>query len=605
MNIKNSILTLFLGLPFFVFSQDVIYTIGGDELKSKVIEILDNDIKYRKFDFLDGPIYSMSKSKIYMIIYKNGQKEKFVIAPQDPKVEKTETEQVAPPKQKISNNKKPKPKVEVAEEPTEQTNDEETPVEKPVQKPKNGKKALLEKSEPDSKSLKNDDENSVETSIKTGQSTQTILAKPSKSANASITEQTILEKPKTKNAIAANKKIEKETPEEPVESEPIMQKNSGEIDSNYRRSSLYTMMITDPSRQNEEDIKSYFVDKLTPDKYNNHNLDERFISASAEKSELDNIVEHLNRNKIAHQLISKWFSRSPKGDFNMKMIKNRGYYDASVMNIKKAKNSVKGNAILAQAGEELVGNTFILINDSKYINKEDVGKVANGAITMLSNRLGLLGSLVAKTAVQTMAKGYIVSTSSHLFKLVWDAETQQRFYDELYFDASEMTPANKAEIERKIAAFDNADFFALDYIGTDKSSADVQSTAFTTKTNGELIGRATIKTIDNIISKLQAEYDVFKTKTPIFEGDPLSAKIGLKEGLTAKTKFEVLEKQLGEDGTTSYVKVGLVKVDPNYSIWDNRYGADEENKSQETDRTYFKPISGSEFFPGQLLRQLK
>lgn len=364
-------------------------------------------------------------------------------------------------------------------------------------------------------------------------------------------------------------------------------------------------MITNPSRQNEEDIKSYFVDKLTPDKYNNHNLDERFISASAEKSELDNIVEHLNRNKIAHQLISKWFSRSPKGDFNMKMIKNRGYYDASVMNIKKAQNSVKGNAILAQAGEELVGNTFILINDSKYINKEDVGKVANGAITMLSNRLGLLGSLVAKTAVQTMAKGYIVSTNSHLFKLVWDAETQQRFYDELYFDASEMTPANKAEIERKIAAFDNADFFALDYIGTDKSSADVQSTAFTTKTNGELIGRATIKTIDNIISKLQAEYDVFKTKTPIFEGDPLSAKIGLKEGVTAKTKFEVLEKQLGEDGTTSYVKVGLVKVDSNYSIWDNRYGADEENKSQETDRTYFKPISGSEFFPGQLLRQLK
>ena len=603
MNIKNIILTLFLGLPFFVFSQDVIYTIGGDELKSKVIEILDNDIKYRKFDFLDGPIYSMSKSKIYMIIYKNGQKEKFVIAPQDPKVEKTETEQVAPPKQKTSNNKKPKPKV--AEEPTEQTNDEETPVEKPVQKPKNGKKALVEKSEPDSKSPKSDDENSVETSIKTGQSTQTILAKPSKSANASITEQTILDKPKTKNAIAANKKIEKETAEEPAESESIMQKNSGEVDSNYRRSSLYTMMITNPTRQNEEDIKSYFVDKLTPDKYNNHNLDERFISASAEKSELDNIVEHLNRNKIAHQLISKWFSRSPKGDFNMKMIKNRGYYDASVMNIKKAKNSVKGNAILAQAGEELVGNTFILVNDSKYINKEDVGKVANGAITMLSNRLGLLGSLVAKTAVQTMAKGYIVSTSSHLFKLVWDAETQQRFYDELYFDASEMTPANKAEIERKIAAFDNADFFALDYIGTDKSSADVQSTAFTTKTNGELIGRATIKTIDNIISKLQAEYDVFKTKTPIFEGDPLSAKIGLKEGLTAKTKFEVLEKQLGEDGTTSYVKVGLVKVDPNYSIWDNRYGADEENKSQETDRTYFKPISGSEFFPGQLLRQLK
>lgn len=529
MNIKNFIITLFVGLPSFGFSQDVIYTIGGNELKSKVIEILDNDVKYRKFDFLDGPIYSMSKSNIYMIIYKNGQKEKFGTAHETTNVEKIETEK----------------------------------------------------------------------------STQTISGKLSKSTNGTAIKQTILDNPNAKTAIAVDKKNEKTTTEEPVAYEPVMQKNSGEVDSNYRRSSLYTMMITNPSRTNESDIKSYFAYKLTPDKYNNHNLDERFIGASSQKNELDNIVEHLDRNKVAHQLIAKWFGRGPKGDFNMTLIKNRGYYDASIMNIKKAQNSVKGNAILAQAGEELIGNTFILVNDSKYLNKEDIGKVANGAITMLSNRMGLLGSLVAKTAVTTMAKGYMVSTSSHLFKLVWDAETQQRFYDELYFDASEMTPANKAEIERKRAAFDNADFFALDYIGTDKSSADVQSTAFTTKTNGELIGRATIKTIDNIISKLQAEYDVFKTKTPIFEGDPLSAKIGLKEGLTAKTKFEVLEKQLADDGTTSYVKVGLVKVDPNYGIWDNRYGADEENKSQETDRTYFKAISGSEFSPGQLLRQVK
>ncbi len=254
----------------------------------------------------------------------------------------------------------------------------------------------------------------------------------------------------------------------------------------------------------------------------------------------------------------------------------------------------------------MIGNTFILVNDSKYTNKEVVAKKANSFLNALTAVAGnSFASEALKLGVTVAGKGFIVSTSSHLFKLVWDAKTQQRFYDELYFDASEITPANKAEIERKKAAFDNADFFALDYIGTDKSLADVQSTALTSKTNGELIGRATIKSIDNVISKLQAQYDVFKTKTPIFEGNPLSAKIGLKEGLTDKTKFEVLEKQLAEDGTTSYVKVGLVKVDTKYGIWDNRYGADEENKSQETDRTYFKPISGSEFFPGQLLKQVK
>lgn len=59
------------------YSQDIIYKNDKSEVKSKVLEILDNEVKYKKSEFLDGPTYSMSKSDIYMIIYKNGQKEMF------------------------------------------------------------------------------------------------------------------------------------------------------------------------------------------------------------------------------------------------------------------------------------------------------------------------------------------------------------------------------------------------------------------------------------------------------------------------------------------------------------------------------------------------
>jgi hypothetical protein len=386
----------------------------------------------------------------------------------------------------------------------------------------------------------------------------------------------------------------------------VMEKNSNIIDTNYKRSSLYTLMTTNPSRQYENEIVTYFVDKVVPDKYNNHNLIDRKVPRSGQKNELDNIVDYLNQNKTANKLVAKWFNRSENGAFDMNLIRERGYYDASILDITKSKSTVKGMAILADAGQELIDNTFILVNDSRYTNKEEVASAAKSILGAFTQSFGVsIGSEIANLGMATLGKGFVVKTSSHLFKLVWDEETQQRFYEELYFDSSEITTANKAEIERKKAAFDNATFFQLDYIGTDNSWADVQSTNMTTKTNSELIGKATVKSIDNVISKLQANYDVFKTKTPLFSTEPLCAKIGMKEGLTKKTKFEVLEQQMDENGTTQFVQIGVVKVDTKYPIWDNRYAADDVVASQNDGKTYFKPLKGKEFYPGLLLRQIK
>ena len=380
----------------------------------------------------------------------------------------------------------------------------------------------------------------------------------------------------------------------------VMEKKSNNIDVNYKRSSLYTLITTDASREYESDIVSYFMDRVVPDKYNNHNLAQRSIPKSGEKSELDNIVQYLNDNKVANKLVASWFNRSEKGGFNMNLIKERGYYDASILDVANAKSSARGMAMLADAGQELIDNTFILVNDSKYTNKEEVASSVKSIFSSIAQATGssYVTQLAGTTLVDTFGKGFVVKTSSHLFKLVWDEETQNRFYTELWADDKTITPEKKA-------AFDNATFFQLDYIGTDKSWADVQSTSMTTKTNSELIGKATIKSIDNVITKLQKNYDVFKTKTPLFSAEPLCAKIGLKDGVTKKTKFEVLEQQVDDLGNSKFVQVGIVKVDPKYPIWDNRYAADEENTYQNDNKTYFKPVKGREFYAGLLLRQMK
>ena len=172
------------------------------------------------------------------------------------------------------------------------------------------------------------------------------------------------------------------------------QKAENKVETKYRRSSLYTLMITDPTRTHEATITEFFTTKLIPTKFNEHNLTERLINRKVGKEDQKTTNDnYLTENQIAKQLVAKWFKRSSKGGFSMDLIKERGFYDASISDVSKAKINARGMALLADAGEELISNTFVLINDSRYLNKEDVGKVAGGAINILSSKLGFLVSL--------------------------------------------------------------------------------------------------------------------------------------------------------------------------------------------------------------------
>ncbi|WP_300569796.1 hypothetical protein [Flavobacterium sp.] len=309
-------------------------------------------------------------------------------------------------------------------------------------------------------------------------------------------------------------------------------------------------------------------------------------------------------NDIAKDLVSKWFDRSPKGGFNMSLIKSRGNYDASVLDISKARASKRGLTMLGDAGEELIKNTFVLINEFKYTDKEEVAKKASGFLNGLSQAASLIpgGSNLATVSsltsvgVTIAGKGYIVKTKAHLYRLDWNEEVAAKFYNDYWATDKSITPERRK-------AFDESDIFKLVYVGTDDSWADVQSSIFTNKTDVKLVERATMKAIDAVIVKLQKNHDEFKTKTPIYSNEPLTAKIGLKEGLTNKSTFDVYEQQIDTDGLPKYAVVGVVKIDDKFPIWDNRYGADVENPNVATDKTYFKKISGKDLYPGMLIVQ--
>ncbi|NDK57625.1 hypothetical protein [Pontibacter fetidus] len=55
-------------------AQDILTKRNGDELQVKVQEITLTEVKYKRFDNLQGPLISILKSDVFMIKYENGSK---------------------------------------------------------------------------------------------------------------------------------------------------------------------------------------------------------------------------------------------------------------------------------------------------------------------------------------------------------------------------------------------------------------------------------------------------------------------------------------------------------------------------------------------------
>ncbi|MFC2100715.1 hypothetical protein ACFLRZ_02675 [Bacteroidota bacterium] len=60
-----------------IFAQDIIIKHSGEEIKAKVLEITSENIKYKAYEYQDGPIRNANISEVFMIIYENGSKEIF------------------------------------------------------------------------------------------------------------------------------------------------------------------------------------------------------------------------------------------------------------------------------------------------------------------------------------------------------------------------------------------------------------------------------------------------------------------------------------------------------------------------------------------------
>ena len=65
-------------------AQDTLVLNDGTLIKSKVLEITESLLKYKKYSNLDGPIYTIDKKQVLAVHYQNGEKESFKAQSQQP-----------------------------------------------------------------------------------------------------------------------------------------------------------------------------------------------------------------------------------------------------------------------------------------------------------------------------------------------------------------------------------------------------------------------------------------------------------------------------------------------------------------------------------------
>ena len=354
-------------------------------------------------------------------------------------------------------------------------------------------------------------------------------------------------------------------------------------DIEYRRSSLYSLLVTHTEQKFSPEITEEYLKLPVPDKYNDMNLSVRVLSVDNKGDYDARIADFLEREQVASRLVAKWFNRDIlTGRCDMDLVKERGLYDASEFDKELAARSARGTAMLEDAGEDLIGNTFVLVNEINYIDKGKRSRNWGMALQMLGAVAGAATGIDAVTdlgeslndMVSTI-KGFRVKINTRLYQLVWDEEVANDFYRN-YYQAEADPSAAKAFEEARGK-------FKLKYVG--KVSSSGQKSSF--------LG----------ISEEEPELMIRKACHVSVEPD-IKVQIGLKEGISEDSKFEVLEAQ-EKDGRVVYKRVGTVRPVKG-KIWDNRFMAVEEQAyGADFGATTFKKESGGDFYPGLLIREIK
>lgn len=351
------------------------------------------------------------------------------------------------------------------------------------------------------------------------------------------------------------------------------QQVTSELDEDYSRPSVTFFMAKIAGDQYSRKAADAATEISLSDKYFNHNLDRIYLDLNAGFTSLSydekqrTLIDHLNKKRIGSAIVAKWFNRSPEGMFNLRYVYDRGMYNATDQDVLMSNAAKRGEALLKDAGQNLVNKTYVLI-------------LAPREFSWFDNE---------------QSHGWNSMYDVFLFKLNFDAEEVDRLYSIWPYEDDPL------EIkQQKAAAFDTTSFtlrFVYGKQALSSSSTELYALTDSPKSSDQMFKETVVKMYDNALFNIDKDLEAFRVKVSVSGTRPIRAKIGKKEGLKCDQRYFVYEFVWnGETNQAEEDRKAVVRAKG--KIVDNRKVASGSSKESE-----FYQVYGGTVRQGMVMQQ--
>jgi len=298
------------------------------------------------------------------------------------------------------------------------------------------------------------------------------------------------------------------------------------------------------------------------------------------KVEVDKVAD-----EVAHQLVKKWWSIGEDGSISDTLLFRLACYSATQNQANNAAQDVIGaqKQLFNELADATMANTYITFTKLDFYENEPIAAFVKNIMQMIASATPAPANMAAQLAVDktydAMKEGYTAFTNNLLYKLEWNEEIANNFYN-LWTDK------NHIDIEKF-----NATPFHLVYVGNTSASATCMMKK-EDKGQGaaHMVYKTCHKAIGRQFAKMQRAYEEFRPMVPVIGIDAkggVIADMGTKEGIKVGDQFQLLEPITNEKGVTKYNYKAVVKVVKwadgdafKDGVWDN----EEIDNAQEADK---------------------
>ena len=330
------------------------------------------------------------------------------------------------------------------------------------------------------------------------------------------------------------------------------------VSSEYDRNAV-TFIGIDFNENMSNAVLTKFAKTKVPDKFYDNSVPDKIIKPEVSREStsvpllgLDEkeIVKWLNQNKIGQEILSVWFNRQSDGTFNVDVLKERGLFNANDNDFIVASASKRGQSSLMDMGLGLVNQSYLVVFD--FANILSMAQYYEKNETPAEKRI---------------MNGYKSSVNSYLIKLDFSDSVAAVFFQDYWISE------NDPNLDSKKAAFENANF---PFVFLSKQHNEISAAQYNPgqpfapkvqKSNDELLEMMSQTAIEAALTDIENQNADFRVKAMVSEVNPISAKIGKKEGLKFDQRYFVYENRERNNGTVYSRRIGVVK---SMKVVDNR-----------------------------------